>query len=87
MRDLSQGSSKFLDVGVLDSKAVLRINYKLFLMYFGTKKIAGVDFGFGELGKEFKEAKDLSDLFSVLGATKMLFKSPEKVMKARFLWK
>lgn len=81
--------------GVFDFKIVLKICYKLSLVYFGTVEVAAVGSRLEalveRLGKGFAERpgngpiKGLIGLFSPQKAIEVVFKDLNKVTKARFL--
>lgn len=86
---------KFLGVRVLNSRIVLKIYYKLSLVYFDTKKIAQVDSGLKglligpkkRLGKGFERVEDFASLFSTLEFIKLSFESFDRFIKSWFLQK
>lgn len=90
LRSLCQSSSKFLDVGVLNSRIFLRIHYKLSLVYFDTEKVAEVGPELERptkrlrklLDKRPRRAKDPTSLLSILEAMDMSLKSFDRVTEA-----
>lgn len=55
LRDFSWGLPKFLNTGVFDFRTVLKIHYRLSLVYFDTKEVVKVGTGLEGLAKSLEK--------------------------------
>lgn len=82
---LFQSLSKFLGTKILDSSTVLKIPYRLSLMYLGTQRETRIGPRLEESAEGLGEAKDSVGLLFALEAIKMFIKGLDGATNVGFL--
>lgn len=91
LRDLSLGLSNFLVAEVLDFRTILKIYYRLFLVYLGIWGAAKLGLGFAKPEMEELvwgpgEVEGFASLLSALRATETSFENFGRIINVQSLW-